>query len=326
MGLLIAGLVAGPTVIAAGAVAMGLAPALRAARTRLRRQPRRRILRRFSVSDRQRHGNGLRLTKRDRPDAPPIISVPQFSASTSLTRLWNGNIKSVVVDGLTIVIPPDMRPSLNRPVAADSGTPASKPPRRLPPLTVDMIQSNHATLVIEPNNPAGVPLVFDIELAKLAEFSTTEPTRFEARLMNPKPRGAIAATGKMGPWKSNEPRKTRVEGDYTLTKADMSVFKGIGGYLDSAGRFNGALDALAVEGTATMSGLFGGDRQTSDASLDVIHRASRRHERQHLSRSRVSQTGKLPDRSGGRNRGKAGKQGQDDPAERQDPVRARSRT
>lgn len=199
-------------------------------------------------------GTGLRLNMRDHPDAPPIISVPQFSASTSLTRLWNGNIQSVVADGLTIVIPPDMRPSLKRAVDADPpGTPGSKPPRRLPPLTVDLIQSNHATLVIEPNNPAGVPLVFDIELAKLTEFSTTEPTRFEARLMNPKPRGEIAAIGKLGPWLSDDPRKTRVQGDYTLSKADMSVFKGIGGTLDSTGRFNGALDALGVEGTTTMT-------------------------------------------------------------------------
>jgi hypothetical protein len=198
-------------------------------------------------------GTGLRLNMRDRPDAPPIISVPQFTVSTSLTRLWNGNIKSVVVDGVMIAIPSDMRPSLKPQAGIDPpAAPGSKPPRRLPPLTVDLIQSNHATLVIAPNNPAGVPLVFDIELAKLVEFSTTEPTRFEARLMNPKPRGAIAATGKMGPWLSDDPRKTRVEGDYTLTKADMSVFNGIGGFLDSTGRFNGALDALGVEGTATI--------------------------------------------------------------------------
>jgi hypothetical protein len=198
-------------------------------------------------------GTGLRLNMRDRPDTPPIISVPQFTVSTSLTRLWNGNIKSVVVDGLTIAIPSDMRPSLNRPAdATPQAPPGAKPPRRLPPLTVDLIQSNHATLVIAPNNPAGVPLVFDIELAKLVEFSTSEPTRFEARLMNPKPRGAIAASGKVGPWRSEDPRKTRVEGDYTLTKADMSVFKGIGGFLDSTGRFNGALDALGVEGTANI--------------------------------------------------------------------------
>ena len=199
-------------------------------------------------------GTGLRLTMRDHPDAPPIISVHQFTVSTSLTRLWNGNIKSVVVDGLTIAIPSDMRPSLKRTVDADPpAAPGSKPPRRLPPLTVDLIQSNHATLVIEPNNPAGVPLVFDIALAKLVEFSTTEPTRFEALLMNPKPRGEIAATGKLGPWVSDDPRKTRVQGDYTLSKADMSVFKGIGGHLDSTGRFNGALDALGVEGTTTMT-------------------------------------------------------------------------
>jgi hypothetical protein len=198
-------------------------------------------------------GTGLRLNKRDNSDAPPIISIPKFEASTSLTRLWNGNIKSVIVDGATISIPSDMRPSLKKPADDPPARRGAKKPRRLPPFTVDVIETNRATLIIQPTNPVGVPLVFDIELARLVEFSTTEPTRFEARVINPKPRGAVAAIGKLGPWQSDDPRKTHIEGDYTLTKADMSVFKGIGGSLDATGRFNGALDNLAVEGTTSMT-------------------------------------------------------------------------
>jgi hypothetical protein len=227
-------------------------------------------------------GTGLSLTKRDRPEATPLIAIRTFSVSTSFHRLWDGNVRTVTVDGLAIFIPPDSRPSM-KPTSADRQNRQDprnpKNPQNLqnpqdlqnlqspPPaaetsrararriargLTIDEIVSTAARLVIAPDDPSGVPLVFDIELARLQEFSSFAPARFEARLMNPKPRGEITATGKVGPWQSGDPRTTHVEGDYTLRRADMSVFRGIGGTLDSTGHFGGELAEISVEGSTTM--------------------------------------------------------------------------
>ena len=207
-------------------------------------------------------GTGLHLRKRDQTGAAPLIAIRTFSVSTSFRRLWDGNVRSVTVDGVTITIPPDSRPSMKKvaPDPADSAptgstgveTGRARARRIARGLTIDEIACTEAMLLIEPENPLGLPLVFAIELARLQAFSTTAPARFEARLMNPKPRGEITATGTVGPWQSSDPRRTHLEGDYTLRKADMSVFRGIGGTLDSTGHFGGELAEISVEGSTTM--------------------------------------------------------------------------
>jgi len=198
-------------------------------------------------------GRGLALRRNGDQTTAPLVTIATFSVSTTLTRLRNGNVKSVTIDGLTVTLPPDARSALKQAMAPGPGTPASSAnSRRWRPLTIDTIEATHANLVISPNDPDGVPLMFDIEVARLNEFSTTEPARFEARVLNPKPRGMVAATGKLGPWMPDDPRKTHIEGDYTLKQADMSVFNGIGGALDSTGSFGGSLDQIAVQGKTEM--------------------------------------------------------------------------
>ncbi len=206
-------------------------------------------------------GTGLRLTKRDQPEVTPLIAIRTFSVSTSLRRLWDGNVRSVTVDGMTISIPPDNRPSMKKRRPQGAGIdrlgrrrdrPRQGEANRTGPHDrrnrVDRGEARHCA-----RESAGVPLVFDIELARLQKFSSSAPARFEARLMNPRPRGEITATGMVGPWQSNDPRTTHVEGDYTLRSADMSVFKGIGGTLDSTGHFRGELSEISVEGSTTMT-------------------------------------------------------------------------
>jgi hypothetical protein len=114
-------------------------------------------------------GTGLHLTKRDQPDVTPLIAIRTFSVSTSLRRLWDGNVRSVTVDGVTISIPPDKRPSMKKAAAdpADSGsvpsqdltgsagveTGRARAKRIARGLTIDEILTTAATLIIEPQNP-----------------------------------------------------------------------------------------------------------------------------------------------------------------------------
>jgi hypothetical protein len=79
-------------------------------------------------------------------------------------------------------------------------------------------------------------------------FSQAMP--FEARLTNPVPVGLIRASGRIGPWNSEEGPLTPLSGQYTFADADLSTINGIGGTLNSTGTFAGRLTAIKVNGTA----------------------------------------------------------------------------
>lgn len=71
---------------------------------------------------------------------------------------------------------------------------------------------------------------------------------FDAEVQNPEPPGLIRTTGAFGPWIVADPGSSPVRGDYTFKHADLSVFKGIAGTLDSTGHYLGTLRDLAVDG------------------------------------------------------------------------------
>ena len=71
---------------------------------------------------------------------------------------------------------------------------------------------------------------------------------FDAQLENPKPPGLIHSTGSFGPWVVADPGSSPVRGDYTFDHADLSVFRGIAGILDSTGHYQGTLRDLTVDG------------------------------------------------------------------------------
>ena len=93
--------------------------------------------------------------------------------------------------------------------------------------------------------------MFDIHDLVLEEVATDRPMRFTARLTNPTPPGEIDTTGNFGPWVSGEPHDTPVSGNYVFEKADLGVFKGIGGTLSSTGAFDGTLGRIVVKGKTT---------------------------------------------------------------------------
>ena len=70
--------------------------------------------------------------------------------------------------------------------------------------------------------------------------------QYEAVLTNPKPRGLIRSAGTFGPWDADDPADTPLGGDYVLEHADLGVFQGIAGILESKGHFDGTLDAVAT--------------------------------------------------------------------------------
>ena len=206
-------------------------------------------------------GTGLKLVLRQPAGAPPLITAKAFSAETSVLRLWRGNVKDLIVTGLVVTVPPDGLKNVKRkksdaPQAADAATPTPVPadsdPQNSDGITIDRITAADARLEITPDDPDGEPLVFDIDYVQLKDFSPSRPASYEAHLTNPRPKGEIVSAGKFGPWRAHAPRLTQLGGDYSLTKADMSVFKGLGGFLYSTGTFEGQLDSIRVTGDASI--------------------------------------------------------------------------
>jgi hypothetical protein len=75
------------------------------------------------------------------------------------------------------------------------------------------------------------------------------PLTFMTKLQNAKPPGLIDSKGTFGPWQRDDLRVTPVQGGYTFSNADLSVFSGISGTLSSTGKYSGKLDEISVDGT-----------------------------------------------------------------------------
>jgi len=184
--------------------------------------------------------------------APPMVSVNHFIFHTSLHSLLHlkADIARVDIDGMDLHIPPHSGAHMPHITASNSRI----------KITVAKIFCKNVNLVIENSNPAKDPLSFAIQDLKLTDVvGAGQPMLYDAFLINPKPVGAIHATGHFGPWHSDDPRSTAVDGHYTFTNTDLNTIKGIGGTLSSTGDYAGRLDHITIDGTTT----------TPNFSLDI---------------------------------------------------------
>ncbi len=207
-------------------------------------------------------GQHLVLRRADQPQSEPaLIELDRFTATTRYWSLVFGRVEHVNVDGLRITVPPDREDGEDDARAKpDDDQPADEPPAPesggsrgfADTLVIDTIECANTILTIAPDEPGGTPQIFDIQQVRLDHFALDGPADYDATLVNPRPKGEIASRGRFGPWNSHAPRLTPLEGTYTMTRADMSVFNGISGTLDATGSFSGRLDAIQVTGTSTM--------------------------------------------------------------------------
>ena len=224
-------------------------------------------------------GFGLIIRQRGRADVPPLITIKQFTVDADLVGLLRKHVAGVELIGLEIQIPPGDRDegppaSRNRGVEAraertdsqeavgtagsqgsqdtpekrDGGKPHTDPSSLEDGVVVDTVVSKDARLVIIPRDKAKHPKVWAIHRLKLHTLGANSSSPFEATLTNAVPPGEIDTSGNFGPWQPDAPGSTPVNGAFTFAKADLSVFKGIGGMLSSKGRFDGSLNWIDVRG------------------------------------------------------------------------------
>jgi hypothetical protein len=184
--------------------------------------------------------------------ASPLIQLDEFRFHAPLHYDPGKPIRISVVQlkGLWIDIPPKAHFTHAATPAGAGNAPGKKQlGSALLHFVINTIECKDAHLTLETSKPGKLPLAFDIAELKLTGVSAGGPMHFDAQLSNPRPAGAIQTSGTVGPWDVEDPGETPVNGDYVFHHADLGVFKGIAGIMESKGKFNGALRNMTVDGT-----------------------------------------------------------------------------
>lgn len=222
-------------------------------------------------------GDGLRIPAgthpegaNTRPGFKPLLSVDHFAFHVSVLGLLREptHIAAVDVEGMQIHIPPGEEGQ-----ALLNGNGANHHRRREKiAFTIGEVRAENVKLFIENGKPGKEPLEFDIDKLDLTHIGPSQASTYQAELINPMPRGLVQAQGRFGPWNSEDPRQTRVSGDFTFSNADMNTIKGLGGTLQGQGHYDGVLDHLMVDGTADVPN-FSLDTANHPMRLDTRYHA-----------------------------------------------------
>ena len=196
-------------------------------------------------------GKGLRIYPPDDVVAAgakfPLIAVQNFQFHTGIVGLFVKPMHVGVVhaEGLSIHIPPrEVR-------AAGQQQTGKKPPHKYKiKIVVDEIVFDESELVIGTNKPNKDPKLFVLKHIVVHDVGPNTPWPYDATLTNAIPKGNIHAVGSFGPWNTESPGDSNVNGKYTFDHADLNPIKGIGGMLSSVGSFQGQLNRIQAQGTA----------------------------------------------------------------------------
>jgi hypothetical protein len=188
-------------------------------------------------------GSGLTLRAPGRDDLPPFVSIARFDVAVGPISMWRQQVDTVHLEGLVVNVPPR---------DARKGMPDKPDGMTQSPILIRHLVSQDAVLRFIPSEPDKTPLTFELHEIAVDDVGFTRLMPFRARLTNPVPRGLVESAGRVGPWQPDDPTALPLEGAYTLTDADLSTINGIGGILQSEGRYEGLLTEIRATGATTM--------------------------------------------------------------------------
>jgi hypothetical protein len=172
------------------------------------------------------------------PGAPqPLITIPKLTVVGEYTGLLTHpkRLRSIRTEGMRIVVPAHK---------TGGGSGSSKGGDT----AVDELTAVNTALEFAAETPGQPPYRIDIHNAVLSGIAPSRPLVFRAALHIPQPPGEVRSEGKFGPWNSQDPYRTPVAGSYRFEHADLGVFPGIGGFVNSEGKFQGTIERIAVRG------------------------------------------------------------------------------
>ncbi|MGD1107576.1 MAG: AsmA-like C-terminal region-containing protein [Terracidiphilus sp.] len=181
-------------------------------------------------------------------ETKPLIRLDEFRFHAPLRYKPGEPIRIAVVEliGLDVDVPP--KPHFTHVAAPAGGVTPDQDHEPMLRFEIESMECKGAHLTLETSKPGKLPLEFAIAHIKLSHVSVGGSMQFDAQLTNPRPAGIIVTSGSMGPWVVEDPGETPLEGNYRFEHADLSVFKGIAGTLNSTGKYQGALRNLTVDG------------------------------------------------------------------------------
>lgn len=119
-------------------------------------------------------------------------------------------------------------------------------------LVVDELVASGSSVSFLSDDKNSQPLRFDVHDALLTGVRWGSPISYRLKFHNPNPPGEIAVSGRFGPWADGHHEDTPLSGAYEFDRADLSVYGGISGILNSVGKFDGVFKHLGVSGSTDM--------------------------------------------------------------------------
>ena len=96
------------------------------------------------------------------------------------------------------------------------------------------------------------PVRFLFPRLGIHDLQAGKPMQFAMQVAMPGPRGTVAASGQMGPFRTSSYMTTPLKGTYRLESADLSRLQGLSGHAEGGGGFAGVFSRIAVKGTASI--------------------------------------------------------------------------
>jgi hypothetical protein len=193
-------------------------------------------------------GTGLTLRSRQRSDVPPLIEVKRFTVDANLSGLWDRKVSFVKLDGLRIQIPPGGGNVEPDDIPKTPAQAEPKPPDYLKQVVITDVDAPDAKLIVLRRDPSKPPRTWSMHQLHVQHVSFGTSMPFETVLTNAIPPGEIKAAGTFGPWQTEDPGRTSLEGAFNFDRADLSVFDGIAGTLSASGHFTGTLNRIDITG------------------------------------------------------------------------------
>ena len=116
-------------------------------------------------------------------------------------------------------------------------------------VVINRVDAPDAKLIVLRRDPSKPPRTWLLHQLHVQNVSFATHMPFETVLTNAVPPGEIKAAGTFGPWQTENPGRTPLDGQFTFDNADLSVFEGISGTLSARGNFRGTLNRIDINRT-----------------------------------------------------------------------------
>lgn len=177
---------------------------------------------------------------------PPLATVDQLTAIGSYLDFIFGphHLHALRIEGLHVQIP--------APGTAGNGTQFLSGPSSPSSTIVDQITANQSLLEVTPEQ-GKPPMRFIIHALTLRGVSSSKPMSYQVAFTNPVPPGELTSEGHLGPLKQDDLGNTPLSGKFKLADADLGIFHGIEGKLQSEGSFHGLLSRVEIMGSTDVA-------------------------------------------------------------------------